>query len=329
MRIGYRTIKTAIGTPIAIWITQMLGVTNFVSAGILTILCIQPSRKLSVLSAWDRFFACLLAILFSYVFFRLFGYSPVVIGLMLMIFIPVLVYFDITQGIGTSVVIILNIYGQKMISLPFLVDQFLIIVVGVGTGLLMNLYMPNLERKMRTLQAKLENKFRIILHEISVSIQEPEREWNKKEIEECRKILKQAGRLVGIDKENHLLREEHPYADYFSMRGRQLILLEAMLPLVDTLPRQDELSDHIAEFFEGLSAAVHPGNTADKFLEELKDLKREFRREDLPVNQEEFETRSNLFQLLHEIEDYLIIKSKFKESDLKPKKKPKRQTGQI
>ncbi|WLV23505.1 aromatic acid exporter family protein [Aciduricibacillus chroicocephali] len=327
MKIGYRTIKTAIGTPIAIWITQTLGVANFVSAGILTILCIQPSRKLSVLSAWDRFFACVLAILFSYVFFKLFGYSPIVIGFMLMAFIPVLVYFNITQGIGTSVVIILNIYGQKMITLPFLTDQFIIIVVGVGVGLLMNLYMPNLERKMRTLQVKLENNFRLILHEIATLIEDPDHEWDRKELEEVNRILRRAGNLVGIDKENHLLRDEHPYADYFSMRGRQFVLLQTMIPLVETLPRHDEISVQIADFFERLSTAVHPGNTADKFLEELKDLKRQFRREDLPANQEEFETRSNLFQLLHEIEDYLIIKSKFKKSDIKAKQSKKRQTG--
>ena len=326
MKIGYRTIKTAIGTPIAIWITQMLGITNFVSAGILTILCIQPSRKLSVLSAWDRFFACILAILFSYVFFKLFGYSPIVIGLMLMIFIPVTVYFNITQGIGTSVVIILNIYGQGMITPLFLIHQFIIIVVGVGTGLLMNLYMPNLERKLKLLQIKLENNFKIILHEIAASIRDPELEWDQKELGECQKILKRAGDLVDIDRENHLLREEHPFTDYFSMRRRQFVLLQTMLPLVDTLPRQDEISEHIACFFEHLSTAVHPGNTAHKFLEDLKELKRKFRQGELPATQEEFETRSNLFQLLHEIEDYLIIKSKFKKSDLKVKK-IKKQTG--
>lgn len=64
MKIGYRTIKTAIATPIAITIAQLVGVTNIASAGILTILCIQPSRKKSVESAWHRFLACILAILF-------------------------------------------------------------------------------------------------------------------------------------------------------------------------------------------------------------------------------------------------------------------------
>lgn len=44
-RIGYRTIKTAVGTSISIMIAQMLQLDNFVSAGILTILCIKSQRK--------------------------------------------------------------------------------------------------------------------------------------------------------------------------------------------------------------------------------------------------------------------------------------------
>src|SRR5690625_7510835 len=89
VKIGYRTIKTAIGAPIAISIAQLLGLTNFVSAGILTILCIQPSRTKSVLSAWHRFAACILASIFSFVFLEAIGYNPLVVGLMLALFIPV------------------------------------------------------------------------------------------------------------------------------------------------------------------------------------------------------------------------------------------------
>src|SRR5690242_18241199 len=40
-RIGYRTTKTAIGVAISILLAQQLGLHNFASAGIITILCIQ------------------------------------------------------------------------------------------------------------------------------------------------------------------------------------------------------------------------------------------------------------------------------------------------
>lgn len=43
--IGYRTIKTAVGAMISILLAQYLGLENFASSGILTILCIKATKK--------------------------------------------------------------------------------------------------------------------------------------------------------------------------------------------------------------------------------------------------------------------------------------------
>src|SRR5699024_8934536 len=144
------------------YLTQLIGVSNYASSGILTLLCIQPSRKKSIMSAWDRFTTCMLALIFSYVFFEILGYNPFAIGVMLLIFIPFTVHFNIHQCLVASIVIILNIYMERILSLSFVIDQFTIIVVGVGIGLLLNLYMPNLERRMRSLKIQLEDQFKKI-----------------------------------------------------------------------------------------------------------------------------------------------------------------------
>lgn len=328
MKIGSRTIKTAIGTPIAISIAQLFGLTNFVSAGILTILCIQPSRKRSVLSAWYRFLACVIASIFSIVFFETIGYNPIVVGVMLICFIPVTVFLNITPGIATSSVIILNLYSAGSISIPLLTDQFLLIIVGIGTGLIVNLYMPSLEHQLRKKQVELEYNFQNILLEIASYIRDKNEKWDGKELTICENLLQEASNLVSLDKENHLLRSRHPYYDYFIMRTKQFDLLQRMLPLVSRLPNTDSISVEVAEFFEGLSKAVHPGNTAIIYLEELNRLRVAFNEEDLPKTREEFETRANLFRLLHEIEDYLVLKKKFKSSDVSERKRIKK-TGTI
>ncbi|HLS10036.1 MAG TPA: aromatic acid exporter family protein, partial [Lentibacillus sp.] len=97
-----------------------------------------------------------------------------------------------------------------------------------------------------------------------------------------------------------------------------------MLPLVSRLPNRDAISFKIAGFFEKLGDAVHPGNTATLYLEELEELRRTFDREELPKTREAFETRANLFRLLHEIEDYLLLKKKFKKSDVPEKTRKKK-----
>lgn len=327
LKIGYRTIKTAIGTPIAISLAQFMGLTNFVTAGILTMLCIQPSRKQSVMSAWHRFLACVIASIFSFVFFEGVGYNTFVVGLMLAVFIPTTVWLKITQGITTSSVIIINLYGAQHMSYTFLFDQFLLIIVGIGIGLLVNLYMPSMDKQLNEKQKQLEEDFQVILHEIALYIRDKNMNWTGKELLSAEDTLTKALKMVERDRENHMLRTTHSYYNYFNMRSKQLDLLRKMLPLVTKLPEKDHsISERIAGFFDRLSKAVHPGNTAVLFLEQLRGLRKDFDQLELPATQEEFETRANLYRLLHELESYLKIKQKFKKSDVKQKIK---KTGTI
>lgn len=326
MKIGYRTIKTAIATPIAISIAQLFSVSNVVSAGILTILCIQPSRKKSVESAVHRFLACILAIIFSIVFFELLGYTPYILGILLAVFIPTAVILKIEKGIMTSTVITLNLYAFGSINQGFIYDQFLLIIIGIGVGLLVNLYMPSLDKELKRKQEEIEDNFQIILNEIALYIREENMNWDGKEIAKSVEIFEEAEDLVERDRENHMLRDEHSFYNYFRMRKKQFDLLQQMLPLVTRLPKREMIADDIATFFEQLSEAVHPRNTAIIYLEELRSLKKKFEAEALPQSQDEFETRASLYQLLHEIEEYLKLKYKYKKSDVSTlKQKPKKE----
>src|SRR5699024_11748058 len=67
-------------------------------------------------TAWHRFLACVIASLYSFIFFEGLGYNAFVVGLMLAVFIPTTVWLKITQGITTSSVIIINLYGAQHIS---------------------------------------------------------------------------------------------------------------------------------------------------------------------------------------------------------------------
>ena len=328
MRIGYRTIKTAIGVPVAISIAQLIGINHFVSAGILTMLCIQPSRRRSFFSARDRLLACLIGITFSSLLFETLGYYPAVIGLLLIVFIPVTVYFNISPGIITSTVIVLNLYNSGNITLPRIGEQLLIILIGIGTALILNIYMPSVEQKLRTMQEELEMNFQKILSEIALYIRDKDRAWDGKELIMAEDILKESTRLVSLDRENNVLRSEHTYYDYFAMRKEQYKLLRKMMPLVSRIENVELISSEIADYFEKLSESVHPGNTAILFLDELNTLRDTFQTIDLPRTREEFETRANLFRLLHEIEDYLVIKNNFKESDISFVRNRKKKTKQ-
>lgn len=324
MKIGYRTIKTAIATPIAVLIAQMLSVSNIVAAGILTILCIQPSRKKSVNTAWERFAACLLAIVFSFVFFELFGYSIITLGFLLAFFIPATVYLKIDSGILTGTVITLNIFHFGMMNTTFIKEQLLLILIGIGTGLIVNLYMPSLDKKMQSLQKDLEERFKVVLFEIARYIREENMDWQGKEIVEIERILEEAKELVERDRDNHFLKEYHLFEQYFTMRKRQFNLLKQMLPIVTRIPKRDDSSLELARFFSELSEAVHPGDTSVIYIQQLEALNERLEEKPLPKSQEEFQSRASLIQLMFLLQNYLQLKSNYYVTQEKNKKKERR-----
>ncbi|BBP90570.1 hypothetical protein BsIDN1_41880 [Bacillus safensis] len=200
-KIGYRTLKTALGTAIAIYIAQLLGLQNYSAAGI-TILCIQVTKKRSLLASGARFAACSLAILFSYLFFfDLIGYHPFVIGLMLLVFIPTTVLLRIKEGIVTSSVIILHLYMSGGITLHLIWNELLLITIGVGVALIMNLYMPSVDKKLKRYSEQIEANFAKIFEEIEQYLMTGKQDWTGKEIPETHQLIKEAKALAYRDVE--------------------------------------------------------------------------------------------------------------------------------
>ncbi|WP_409306041.1 aromatic acid exporter family protein [Peribacillus sp. SCS-155] len=318
-RIGYRTIKTALGTALAIIIAQFFDLHNFPSAGIIAILCIQVTKKKSLSASWSRFQACILAMGFSAVLFELLAYNPIVIGLLLLLFIPTTVMLKINEGIVTSSVIILHLYSAGDITWKLLMNETALIIIGIGVALIMNLYMPSLENKLVEYQIRIEKNFSIILMEIVNYLRTDNSDWDGKEITDTNKLLSEAKSLAFRDVENHFLRDENIYYHYFTMREKQFEIIERILQLVTNIPAKVKQSSLLADFIEKLSQNVHPQNTAIVYLKQLEELKADYREMELPSTREEFESRAALLQLVKEMEEYLKLKHSFKGIPVKNK----------
>lgn len=307
-KIGYRTIKTAVGAAIAIGIAQWLELDFYSSAAILAILCISVTRRGSLSVSWQRFAACVIGLIFSMALFELIGYHPLALGLLLLLFIPLAVKWDIKEGIVTSCVIILHIYTLQMVSFEIFLNELLLILIGIGIGLLMNLYMPSMEKELASHQLKIEQNFKIILYELAFYLRDPSSLWDGKELTETVALLQKAKDLALRNIDNHLLRYKDHYFHYFKMREKQFETIERMLPFISSLDQTVIQGERMALFLEELSDAVGPENTANQFLLKLNEMKEEFQAMDLPQTRKEFEIRSSLFYIMHELEQYLMIK---------------------
>src|SRR5699024_11292860 len=111
----------------------------------------------------------------------------------------------------TSIFITLNLYLYISNQYEFLKEQILHNLIGIGKGLVMNLYMPRLDNKLKKKQNELERNFQVILIEIAKYIERGNLDWSGKELAQTEEILEEAIRLVELDKENHFYRDQHSY----------------------------------------------------------------------------------------------------------------------
>ncbi|AIG28294.1 aromatic acid exporter family protein [Brevibacillus sp. 7WMA2] len=313
--IGYRTLKTAIGAGLSIFLAQLLGLEFYASAGTLTILCIQITRKRSLSVSIDRFIACLVAMVFSLLFFKWVGFHAFTITMMMLIFIPTLVRLRVIEGFISSCVIMLHIYLKQDLSWSFLWNELQLVTIGIGMGLLMNLYMPNKDKELWELQQKVEKNFSVILKELAGYLRHGEDGWPGSEMVETPVLIKKAKELSLLIVENNLLRPESTIYRYFGIREKQFDILERMLPIVSGLSLQVPQGKQIADFLDELSVKIHPGNTSYVYLDGIREIRERVRQEPLPVTREEFEVRASLFYLLSEIEQYLLLKHNYIRSE--------------
>lgn len=311
MKVGYRTLKTAIGTGCSIWLAQLLGLKFYVAAGIITILCIKPTKRQSLKAAGERLLACLVGLTSAVVFFELFGYHPWILSLVLLCMIPVCVKIKLADGIISSFVIVLHLYVLQDVSYSIVLNEIALIVIGIGFALLLNLYMPSMEKDLIKYQEEIEEHFKKIFTEFVNYLRYGKSDWDGKEIIETTELLKEAKFLASKEIENHLTYKESDFYTYFYMREKQFDIIVRLLPMISSLTDTNWQTKVIADFLDELKEAIHPGNTAEKFLDQLMEIREQLKETPLPKNHKEFEIRATLFHLVNEMERYLFIKKSF------------------
>lgn len=307
---GYRTIKTAIGAGLAIWIAGLFDLEFASFAAIIVVMCIEKTKKRTLHSIQKKFFASLLSLILGSICFELLGYHPIVLTLFIILFVPLLIKGRIQEGFVTGIVVVLHIYTVKEANLENLLNELYIIFIGIGIALLVNSIMPSFKKEIEKHKTEIENKFSIILYEFSALLKNSERNWDGKEVDEVENILNQAKNTAIQDVENHLLRKEDEDYYYFEMREDQLEILKQMVAILSIVSSSDldvKQRGMLANIFLNISQHVDSGDTIIA-LKQLEEYEESIRETELPKTREEFEIRANLFYLNFEIKNYLIIK---------------------
>jgi len=306
--IGYRTVKTVIGAVIAMYLAMTLGLQYATAAGIITILSLQSTRMQSIRIASKMIGAFLLALLLSISLFKLLGYTPLVFGLFLLIFIPLSVLCKVQEGIVVSAVLITHLLVEKNTEITFILSEISLMAIGVIVALLLNLYMPSFENKIKEQKDVIEKTIKQILLDMSSSLREQVVSIKEEEMFNLLEVrLKQGREMAYKNFNNGFSSNNSDHTNYMDIRAQQLHCLQKMRKYFERLSITYKQTILIADFTIEIAHSIQDNDTAEQRLEDLSKLRKSFTTMELPQNREEFENRGMLYQFLNDMEEFLLL----------------------
>lgn len=314
-----KILKIAAGAGLAVVLAEGLGLKYGTSAGVITLLSIQDTKKETIRVMTLRLCSFLIAFALSWGCFSLFGYGALALSIFLLLFSGVSFALQMQEGISVNTVLMTHFMAEQSMSPRNAGNELALLTVGAGIGVLLNLYIPGKEKQIRAKQQQIEAQIKGILGVMAeiLSASAPSGEASVEglclSLEDLGTELKAGEKNAYEEMENKLLTETRYYLRYMNMRQMQAAVLGQIAENLSHLSALPSQSERIACFIGQIRDSFHEYNNAVALLGELEIVKDDMRKQPLPDSRAEFESRAVLYRILLELEQFLRIKMLFVE----------------
>ena len=312
MKIGLRTIKTVLSATLALSIDSFLKLDYAPTAAVIAILSVSSTKKSTIQMGISRLWSLTIALSIATVLFIGLGTAPWVFGLFLLLFIPLAVLIKAEDGIVVSSVLVTHLLIADTITIHLMVNEYLLMIIGVGFALLANIYMPDLNKTLLNNQKELEAKIRLLAKGIVTSVR------NNKRLDlqliEVKRLLNFASENIRLSEQamaNKVFSNEDFYFDYFRMRQIQLLIFQEILEELHQLKIEPRFFDGLSKLFLELSKTFDKDNNGEKLSIMVDDIFEDYRQMALPKTRAEFELRAELYRVLQLIKTLIDVKRDF------------------
>lgn len=304
--------KMAISATIALIIGNVLGVQYATVGAVIAILSIQDTRKKALIVSYRRIVACTIGILLSVILYKLIGNSPIAFGIFLLILIPITLRLKTQEGMVPAVVLSTHILVAKTITMSLVVNELLLMLIGIGVAAIANAFMPSLEDEFKEDKDWIEEHYRIIINKMSKSLITHTVDIDEQKIiDEVEKRLYESKETAYKIVNNNFFRSSSYYTDYINMRINQFDTIKRMRIHFERFNIPVEQMTIMSDFTLCVSENISEMNDCKSLLSDLEILRDEFKKMELPKSREEFESRAQLLQFLNDMEEFLLIKRNF------------------
>lgn len=303
-----QVLKAAFGASLAIIAALALGLINAPSAGIVTLLTIQNTRRETLKLVVKRLLGFVLATILVWISFSLVGFDAWGFGLFVLLFVGLANLFRLEDAISMNAVLATHYLVWGRIDLNLILNEAGLLVLGMFIGILLNMAMPRSLPYIRSEQAKLDKQIADLCCCIAKRLRGEEIRIDFSSISRQMKHTQAQALELADNTWQHYSRY---LAAYVEMRRQQILVLEniaeQMADQVEVLPQSLDM----AYFLESIAREFHEDNDASGLLTDWENLRGDYRLQPLPLSRREFEQRAGLLRILEDLQYFLRLKAAF------------------
>lgn len=308
----FNGIKITVAAILAILLANGLQLEFASTAGIITILSIQKTKKETFYTAGRRSLAFLIALMLAVICFGVLGFGVSAFAIYLLLFSMICLYFGWIEAIAMDSVLITHFLTKESMELSVLINEIILFFIGTTFGILANLYLRRDEEEFESLREKVDEEICGILRRMSERLLEPDKSsYNAKCFLAMEDLVMRAKESAYRNYNNQLLGANHTEIAYIEMREQQIEVLKHIyesIKMVQSIPVQTK---KIATLMLEIEEGYHKENTVEGFLRELQEMFLKMEQEPLPKNREEFEARAVLFYIMKQLQEFLMLKKQY------------------
>ena len=305
-------LKISVAAIAAILLAEALNLQFAVSAGIVAILSVAFTKRETIRTAVSRFLAMAVALVIAVACFNLIGYDRYGFFAYLVLFIIVCRFMKWDNAMAMDSVLISHFLTLKAMGVPELTNEIGLFVIGVGIGIVANLFIRPKKDYMARMKEETDALIKQALHRMSLRIMNPDMEgYDGSCFETLTKTIDEASALAHLNYMNRLTSDGREDIEYIAMREKQADTLYEIykhLSKIETVPVTAEM---LSEFLEKVSVEYSMDNTVEGLLKDFDELNTHVKEMPLPTDRAEFEDRARLFAVMRGMEDFMKLKHEY------------------
>ena len=308
--------KIGIGASVAIYIAELLNLQYATSAGIITLLTLITTRWETFRLSFQRLLTYAVSVGICWIIFSIIPSMWIEYGVFLFLVVLMTEWLGWRSTLSVNAVIGTHFLTTQDFSVGFMVNELLLVVIGITIAIILNLFHINSTHENGIIKSMrhVEHQMKKILEEVAGYLMQQstgDHAWD--DVVKLEKELEEYVELASEYHHNTFQTHQDYYVAYFEMRMKQcgaLHNLHSEMRRMRQMPKQAHI---VADYIMNISQYVTEMNDPKKQIEELENTLEHLRNEPLPETHEEFENRAELYHVLMDLEEFLLYKKRFVE----------------